>query len=280
MLGLLGQVFSKNYPSLLVTYGLTFLENIFELLYPLLIGWAIDDLLQQKYVGIISLATLWLVHTVVEVLRNIYDTMTFTRIYNNLVVSVVLAQRQQGVASSRIAARSALSREFIDFFEQEVPRLITSLFGLLGSLIMLLFFDWHIVNYCLFVLIPITLVQRVFMKKSFTFNYFLHNQLEREVEILTEGNQNLVNRHYKVLANHRIKLSNVAAFNWGMTELFVIILFMLILLRAGYLNLRPGDVYAVITYAWNYRQSLDILPVSIQQLSRLKDIAKRLRVYE
>lgn len=280
MLHLLGKVFSKNYPSLLVTYGLTFLENIFELLYPLLIGWAIDDLLQQKYVGIISLATLWLVHTAIEVLRNIYDTMTFTRIYNNLVVSVILAQRQQGVASSRIATRSALSREFIDFFEQEVPRLITSLFGLLGSLVMLLFFDWHIVNYCLFVLIPITLVQRVFMKKSFTFNYFLHNQLEREVEILTTGDQNLVNRHYKVLANQRIKLSNVAAFNWGITELFVIILFMLILLRAGYLNLLPGDVYAVITYAWNYRQSLDILPVSVQHLSRLKDIGKRLRVYE
>jgi ABC-type multidrug transport system fused ATPase/permease subunit len=47
MLSLINKIFSKNYLSLLVTYGLTLLENIFELLYPLLIGRAIDELLKQ-----------------------------------------------------------------------------------------------------------------------------------------------------------------------------------------------------------------------------------------
>ncbi|APB33659.1 hypothetical protein GlitD10_1338 [Gloeomargarita lithophora Alchichica-D10] len=72
----------------------------------------------------------------------------------------------------------------------------------------------------------------------------------------------------------------MTALNSSVTELFIILMFMIILLRTRFLNLHTGDVYAVIAYAWNYRQSLDILPVSIQQLSRLKDIGKRLRVNE
>ncbi|APB33658.1 hypothetical protein GlitD10_1337 [Gloeomargarita lithophora Alchichica-D10] len=171
MVRLLSRIFNTNYPSLLVTYGLTLLENILELLYPLLIGRAIDDLLQEKYMGIISLASLWLLHTGIEVARNIFDTITFTRIYNNLVVSVVLDQHRKGVASSQIAARSALSREFVDFFEQDVPNLVTSIFGLIGSLVMLLLFDLRIVGYCLLIIILITLMQKFFIKKYLGFNY-------------------------------------------------------------------------------------------------------------
>ncbi|MDX1977099.1 MAG: ABC transporter six-transmembrane domain-containing protein [Pseudanabaenaceae cyanobacterium bins.68] len=278
MLSLLSNVFSKNYTSLLATYGLTFLENIFELLYPLLIGHGINDLLEQKYIGIVSLAGVWFVHTGVEVLRNIYDTMTFTRIYNNLVVSIVLNQHQQGVSPSQIAARSALSREFVDFFERDVPKLTTSLFSLIGSLALLLFYDLQIVSYCLFILIPITLLQRVFIKKSLAINHQLNDQLEREVETLTSGNQDLVNRHYKKLASQRIKLSNMTALNWGVTEVLIIAMFILILLRTRLLNLHTGDIYAVIAYAWNYRVSLDVLPAIVQQLSRLKDIAERMTI--
>jgi ABC-type multidrug transport system fused ATPase/permease subunit len=280
MISLLSKVFSKNYQLLLATYGLTLLENIFELLYPLLIGHTINNLLEENYTGMISLASLWLVHTGVEVLRNIYDTITFTKIYNDLVVSIVLNQYQQGVSSSHIAARSALSREFVDFFEQDVPSLVTSLFGLIGSLVMLLFFDLQIVSYCLVVIIPITLIQRLFIKKYLALNHLLNNQLEQEVEVLMEGDQNLVTRHYKTLGDKRIKLSNMTAFSWGTTELLIIALFMLIFLRTRFLNLHSGDIYAVIAYAWNYRQSLDILPVSIQHLSRLKDIGERLRMNE
>jgi ABC-type multidrug transport system fused ATPase/permease subunit len=224
------------------------------------------------------LAIVWLVHTGVEVIRNIYDTIAFNRIYNHLVVSIVLNQHQQGIAPSQIAARSALSREFVDFFERDVPRLVTSLFGLIGSLMMLLFYDLQIACYCLLILIPIAWIQKVFVKKSLVLNYRLNNQLEKEVEILTEGDRELVSQHYETLADKRIKLSNLTAFNWGATELLIIGLFMFILVRTSFLKFNSGDVYAVIAYAWNYRQSLDILPILVQQISRLRDIGERMIV--
>jgi hypothetical protein len=36
-------------------------------------------------------------------------------------------------------------------------------------------------------------------------------------------------------------------------------------------------MYAIISYAWNYREALDILPILMQQLSRLQDIGARMR---
>jgi ABC-type multidrug transport system fused ATPase/permease subunit len=123
--------------SILITYGLTFLENLFELLYPFVIGITIDGLLAGDYTSLIVLAGTWLTHTITGVYRNIYDTRTFTQIYSNVVTAMVLEQEKQGTPTSQIVARSALSREFVDFFEQNVPQLITALFGFFGALVML-----------------------------------------------------------------------------------------------------------------------------------------------
>jgi hypothetical protein len=43
----LRQIFSKHRWSILLTYGLTLLENFFELLHPLTVGIAINGLLKQ-----------------------------------------------------------------------------------------------------------------------------------------------------------------------------------------------------------------------------------------
>jgi ABC-type multidrug transport system fused ATPase/permease subunit len=270
-------LFSRYHLSIVITYALTFLENIFELLYPFIIGITIDGLLQGNYQGLITLAIVWSIHTITEVGRNIYDTYTFTQIYNHLAIEVVLRQFQQGIPTSQIVARSALSREFVDFFELDLPGIITALFGLVGALIMLAFYDLQIASYCLVLLLPIVPLNITYARKSLLLNHHLNNQLESEVDILMAGQPENVGKHYTTLANYRIKISNNTAINWGIMEIFTIILFMVILIRTVSLSsVQPGDIYAIISYAWNYRQSLDIIPVLVQQLSRLQDISDRL----
>lgn len=62
-------------------------------------------------------------------------------------------------------------------------------------------------------------------------------------------------------------------------EILIILLFMVILIRTISLSrIQPGDIYAIISYAWNYRQSLDIIPTLVQQLSRLQDIGDRMQL--
>jgi ABC-type multidrug transport system fused ATPase/permease subunit len=156
---------------------------------------------------------------------------------------------------------------------------MTALFGFLGSLVMLLIYDIQIVLYCLLLLIPLFFLNYFYARNSLFLNHKLNNQLEDEVDILTECHLENVQTHYNRLSTHRIRISTATAINWGVMELFMIALFMAVLTRTVTISsVQPGEIYAIISYAWSYRQSLDIIPALVQQLSRLQDIGERMQL--
>lgn len=274
-------LFSSYRWSILRTYGLTLLENLFELLYPWAIGVAIDGLLRNDYASLLPLAIAWITHTITGVSRQVYDTSIFTRIYGNLATSVVLEQARRGVSTSQIVARSALSREFVDFFEQDIPQVITTLFSFIGALVMLYLYDWQIGNYCVTLLLPLLVINHLYARRSRRLNQQLNDQLEAEVEILSQRAPAAIDLHYRLLAKWRVRLSNAEAANWGVMELFVIGLSLVVLVRTVTLpQTQPGEIYAVIAYFWNYVSSLDDVPRLVQQFSRLQDIGERMQVNE
>lgn len=73
-----------------------------------------------------------------EAARRVVDSHTFTRIYMELAMSVILNQQIKGMDTSTTTARVALSREFVNFFEHHLPTLITSAFSIIGAVLMLL----------------------------------------------------------------------------------------------------------------------------------------------
>jgi ABC-type bacteriocin/lantibiotic exporter with double-glycine peptidase domain len=211
------------------------------------------------------------------VFRHVYDTRTFTQIYSKLAVSVVFAQVKQGIPTSQIVARSALSREFIDFFERDIPEIIAALFGFFGALVMLFFYDIQLALYCLLLLLPLIGLNYFYLRKSQRFNQKLNDQLEYEVEVLGECQPEAVASHYQQLAKWRIYLSNAEAVNGGLMELCIVALFIAALIRTISIpDIQAGDIYAIISYVWSYRQSFDKIPAILQQLSRLQDIGGRI----
>jgi ABC-type multidrug transport system fused ATPase/permease subunit len=274
-------LFSTYRWPILRTYGLTLLENLFELLYPWAIGIAIDGLFKGNYVNLLPLAIAWLTHIITGVIRQIYDTYTFTHIYSNLATTVVLEQDKQGVSTSQIVARSALSREFVDFFEYDVPQIITTLFAFIGALVMLFLYDRQIGGYCLTLLIPLLVVNRVYARRSRHLNQKLNDQLEAEVEVLSDRVPKSIYLHYSLLAKWRVRLSNAEAANDGLMQLFIFGLSITVLIRMVALpHIQSGDIYAVTAYLWNYVESLDKVPRLVQQFSRLQDIGDRMQTEE
>lgn len=145
----LKKLFQAHRYQISVTYLLTLLENLFQLLYPWAIGIAINGLLLNKYLTLTPLFVIWFAHIITGIIRQVYDTRIFTTIYSNLVTSVILEQDKRGVATSKIVARSDLSRELVDFYERDFPNIITTLFGFFGALVMLFFlrsFDWYLLH--------------------------------------------------------------------------------------------------------------------------------------
>jgi ABC-type multidrug transport system fused ATPase/permease subunit len=274
---LLQTIFGKYRTPILLTYSVTLLENVFQLFYPSLTGLAVNGLLRYDFIGLALLLSVWFVHTITGVFRQRYDTRVFSSIFTELATRTVADQETMGFSTSQIVARSSLSREFVTFFERDIPATVNSMFGLLGALVLLLFYDAWSAAFCLMLLIPLAILNRSYSKRTLTLNRGLNDQLEREVTVLTRRKPARVLGHYRLLARWRTRLSDAEAMNWGVMELFSIVLSAAVIIRVASLrHLEPGTIYAMLAYLWNFIASLDHIPTLVQQLSRLKDIAQRM----
>ena len=115
-------IFAANRSKLLLTYFLFNLENLLRLSQPFVLGLAINDLLHESSFGLLLFVGQHLTHLLVSSARQMYDTRVFTGIYTNLATKLVVDQRGREIGLSRVAARSSLSREFVEFFENHVPQ--------------------------------------------------------------------------------------------------------------------------------------------------------------
>jgi ABC-type multidrug transport system fused ATPase/permease subunit len=274
---LLQTIFGEYRGRILVTYLVTLGENLFELFYPSLTGLAVNGLLKHDLTGLALLLGVWFVHTATGVFRQSYDTRVFSSIYSDFATRTVSEQETKGVSTSQIVARSSLSREFVNFFERDIPATVNSVFGLLGALVLLFFYDAWSAGFCLMLLVPLAILNRSYSRRTLTLNRRLNNQLEREVTVLTRRTPSRVLGHYRLLAKWRIHLSDAEAMNWGIMELFSIGLSAAVIIRVASLpHIEPGTIYAMLAYLWNFIASLNNVPALVQQLSRLKDIAERM----
>ncbi|WP_312042364.1 ABC transporter six-transmembrane domain-containing protein [Erwinia sp.] len=272
-IGLLGRRHGKK---LILTLLLVASENILYLLYPLLAGFAINAIVAGKAWHAVLYAVMVLAMWTLGAARRSVDTRTFARIYAGLAVPVILAQREEHHSPSVIAARVALSREFVDFFEKHLPVLITSLVSITGAAVMLLAIQFWTGIACLVILGFFTFFLPGFSRKNEALYVRLNDRLEKEVGFVSHAPVTALVRHYRVLAGLRIRLSDREAFGYLAIGALMTLLFggtiLTMTLRGG---LDAGHIYAVMTYMWMFAMSLDDGPHLLEKYSQLKDIGKR-----
>lgn len=274
----LGSVFRTYRWRMLLTYGLFNLENLLGLARPWVLGLAIDDLLHTSYRGIVLLTIQQLGFMLLSTGRQMYDTRAFTRIYADLATGLVLQQRREDVEISRVAARSALSREIVDFFEHDLPYVLQSVYSVLGAIVMLALCDGWMVPVCLLLLVPVYLLSVFYARKTYVLNNRLNNELEREVEIIGRAQPQEVRNHFNGVRHWRVKLSNFQAANSCLLNVFVMILIAAALVRCCLAHaIEVGQIFAVLGYVMMFVMGLGNIPALVQQLSRLRDITRRVQ---
>jgi ABC transporter transmembrane region len=259
------------------TYALTVIEDLLELSYPWATGLAINGLLARDYRMIAPVMIAWLLHTAIGCGRQMYDTRLYTRVYNAIVTDTVLRQRQAGVEPTKVAARSAMSREFVTFFEKDMPVVLNTLVSIVGSAAILFYYDLVIGAVAALLFIPVAIINRRYMRRSLMLNVGLNNQLEHEVQVIEAAQEGAVARHFAEVRNWRVKLSDADAFNWTTIEGLSILVFLLVLVRVAYMpGVEVGTIFAIFVYVWRLMEKLDLMPQIVQQLMRLKDIRRRI----
>ena len=260
-----------------VTYALTVTEDLLQLSYPWATGIAINGLLAHDYRMIAPVMIAWLLHTAIGCGRQLYDTRLYTKVYNAIVIDTVMRQRQSGIEPTKVAARSAMSREFVTFFEKDMPVVLNTLVSIVGSAAILFYYDLVIGAVVTSQFIPVAILNRSYMRRSLMLNEGLNNQLEHEVQVIETAQEGAVARHFAEVRAWRVKLSDADAFNWTAIEALSILVFLLVLLRVTFMpNADVGTIFAIFVYVWHVMEKLDMMPTIVQQLMRLKDIRRRI----
>lgn len=266
---------------LIATFSLVGLENLLMLIYPVFGGWAINAVIegnvwQAMLYGLVVLL-MWLVGAT----RRVADTRTFTRIYTEIAVPVVLEQRQREVPHSAVTARVALSREFVSFFEEHLPIAATSLVSIFGACIMLLGLEFWVGVLAVGVLALFLWLLPRFAAISENLYFRLNNCLERDNHFIQKGNERQLYQHYGLVARLRVLISNREASGYLCIDVAMSILFGFAFVHMtlkGFGN--AGHIYSVSTYLWMFAMSLDDVPRLVEQYSNLKDIGQRVGLSE
>lgn len=265
-----------NLGRLSMTFGLVALENGLLLAYPLFAAFAINAIIAGDTLAASSYALIVLGFWVVGALRRGIDTRTFTRIYAGLAVKVAMDQRSQQQDLSTSAARVVLAREFVDFFEKQMPMIATSIASMFGAVAMLLVIEPITgIASCIALSVCLLFLPR-FAARNEVLHGRLNNRLEREIGLIEDKGQGTLARHYIVLSRLRIWLSDREALAYIVIGFVAALLFGFAIYRlAGSDTIEAGHIYAVMTYLWTFVNSLDEAPSLVDQFARLKDIGRR-----
>ena len=274
----LRSLFFANKGRMLATYALFNVENLLRLAQPFVLGLAINGLLRGSYGGLLLFIAQHLAHLAISTFRQMYDTRSFTALYTDLATRLVVEQRAGRVEVSRVAARSALSRSYVEFFEDYVPLVIRSGYSVVGAMVMLGWYDWTLIPLCAGLTVPACLLNIAYGRKTLAYSARLHDEFEREVDVIGRGDGAEVRRHYESVARWRVRLSDAEAVNFGLMELFVLgVLAGALLHFCAGSSPAAGDIFAVFRYVLMFIMGLDSVPKLVQQVSRLRDIGLRLR---
>lgn len=267
----------KNKGKLSATFALVALENVLFLLYPLVGSFAVNAVLNHDVFNALVYALMVLVIWLTGSARRAVDTRAFVQIYAQLAVKAIISEKQKG-STSTANAHANLARQFVAFFEEHLPILITAAFNIIGSVAMLLIVEFWSGLLALAILLIFILLLPRYARQNDKLYFRLNNRLEKEVNIIERNRQLELMKHYDLLAKIRIAISNREAFSYLVIGISLAVLFGTTLTILAQKTVQAGHIYAVITYLWGFAMSLDDMPRLAEKLSELKDIGKRVAV--
>lgn len=277
---LLRRLVVKHKYQLMLTYSLFSIEMLGSLLRFYFFGEAVNDLIKGSYRGLIILILVHIAYLVVGTIRHINDTKTYSAIYTSLVTKF-LSRRFKQMEVSKLSAHSTLAREFVDFLEHDLVYVIEAAYNIIGSLVILCFYDSIIVAICLSILLPVLAISYFYGKKMNWLNQQKNDELENQVDIIATGNNATIKSHYNSLRKWQIKISNKEAYNFGVMELLVLVVIAGSLLLSKSMHspaLLAGSLFGIYSYILKFTSGLDTIPYIVQRLSSIRDIARRIEL--
>jgi uncharacterized membrane protein (DUF485 family) len=266
----------KTFPGIIsFTWALMLVETVLFSLLPLLIGWSIDGLLADDPANFILFVGTLLALVAVSIARRVYDTRAYGTVRVEL--GKELAQRGKDRTVSVTNARVQMGRELVDFLEMTAPETLAAIIQILVSVILLLSFHPTLAASATGAAVTIVIMYAISARFFFRINADLNARLERQVSVLQTMGIRRVSAHFLGLRRAEVRLSDLESFVYGL--IFLVLLSMLafnLWFAATKSGATSGQIFAIVTYSWEFVQASVALPTALQALTRLKEITERI----
>ncbi|MEM9798943.1 MAG: ABC transporter six-transmembrane domain-containing protein [Planctomycetota bacterium] len=258
------------------TLMLVVLESVAFLLFPLVLGLAIDDLIGGERAGLIALFALTVVALAIATGRRFYDTRAYASVYRTIAAEMVEREHRDRTPVSKISARATLLVEFVEFLEESLPMIIGSAISIVGAVLILLSMHTGVGVAAVGLIVLVALVYLVTMRANTRFNASYNDELERQVHAIESESVPTTIRHFRDLMRWRVNLSDLETFNYA--AIFIGVIGLLIYSPVALVDesARQGAVFAGMMYVFQYIEDVLHSPLYLQQLIRLDEIAGRL----
>jgi len=257
-----------------LTLTLVVLEAAGWILFPLVIGRAIDSVLADSTRGLYEFAILGIVTMGIAVLRRLVDSRAYARIYVTL--GEEMAESAADSSTSTRTARLGMLREIVEFFENSLPELINSVIGLVGTVLILAALNVPVFLGCLAVAVATVVLYALTGGLTIRYNQGLNDEHERQVDAVDSGDPARLAKHLRAMMRWNIRLSDLEAANFGINWVFMIALLVFAVSAATTETTEYGAVFAIVMYVFQFVESMLMLPFFYQQWLRLREISGRL----
>lgn len=259
------------------TWVLVVVEAALMLMFPLLLGVAIDGMRQQKYSGLYLLGGLGALSVLVGSARRFYDTRVYSRIYAAAGSRIVERERDRKSGVSVISARTNMARELVEFLETSFPAIVDCAIGLVGTLAMIWLLQAKVFAGCLIGTAFIIAIYAVAQKTTYALNKGINHESEKQVHVLSNEPMSAVSAHFGNLMRWNIRLSDLETATYAVSWFVMIV----VLLYAVAVTIHSGvtahgAVLSILMYVFGYIESLAAAPLFYQQFVRLQEISHRL----
>ena len=251
------------------------------LVYPKVLGNAIDHLMAKDYGYIWYLVGTFVLIMFFGYISRIYDIKVFSKIYRKFASDETHKQIEAGVETTKINGRLTLMNNIVRFFEVDMIVVIQTFIGVVGSIYFLSLVSLPIVGFMVLSGIAIIGASYYYSPKLAAMTKLNNDISEEQTDIIANRKigavNNLLRRGQKIAVKSAYINSEFGLWIQGIVYGSVTALLTYYVM---YNTVTIGSVFSTYRYMFDFCNALLGLPMIITSYINIKDVVKRLEIEE
>jgi ABC-type bacteriocin/lantibiotic exporter with double-glycine peptidase domain len=250
---------------------------ILMVIYPKVLGNAIDHLIAKDYSYIWYLVSTFVAIMFFGYISRIYDVRVFSGIYRRFASIETHKQIENGVETTKINGRLTLMNYIVHFFERDMLVVLQTIIGLVGAIYFLAMVSLPIVGFLMITSVLILGVSFYYSPRIAAVTSLNNDLSEEQTQIINTRKISSVNNLLRRGQQLSIKLSVIdSKFSIWIQAIVYGSVTALLTYYVMYNKVSVGSVFSTYRYMFDFCNSLLGLPTILTSYINIKDVIKRL----